>query len=164
MTAFEVVLLLATLLCGMVAGLVLGFAVVVMPGIATLGDREFLRAFQVIDGVIQRGQALFGIVWLGSAAAALLALVLGFGQLPEWDRVVLALAALGYLLGVQLPTAAINIPLNNQIQELDVASLDDPACQRARMGFEARWNRWNSVRAAVATVVTAAFLTIAIRM
>lgn len=164
MVPFEVALLLATLLCGLVAGLVFGFAVVVMPGISTLGDREFLRAFQVMDRVIQRGQPLFGLVWLGSAAAVLLVLALGLGQLAGLDRALLAVAAIGYLLGVQLPTAAVNIPLNNEIQELDLSATDEEACQRARMRFERRWNRWNAARTAVATVVTAVFLTLAIRM
>ena len=46
----ELVLILATLLCALTAGLVFAFASVVMPGIGKLGDREFIRSFQVIDG------------------------------------------------------------------------------------------------------------------
>lgn len=164
MVAFEVVLLAATLLCGLVAGLVFGFAVVIMPGIATLDDRAFLRAFQVMDRVIQRGQPLFGAVWLGSAVAALLALVMGFGHLAGTDRAVLLVASIGYLLGVQLPTVTINIPLNNEIQALDLDAADEDTCTRARTRFERRWNRWNSARTLVATAVTLAFLTVAIRI
>ena len=46
----------------------------------TIGDREFIHAFQQIDGVIQRGQPLFGMVWIGSALALLAGFALGLGQ------------------------------------------------------------------------------------
>jgi hypothetical protein len=38
-----------------------GVAVVVMPGIRNLGNREFLRAFQEVDRIIQRGHPVFGL-------------------------------------------------------------------------------------------------------
>jgi uncharacterized membrane protein len=52
----QVSLLLATLLCSLVTGFLFAFAVVVMLGIAALDDAGFLRAFQVIDRVIQNCQ------------------------------------------------------------------------------------------------------------
>ena len=48
-STFQIVLILATLLCSLVAGFLFAFATVVMPGIKTLNDREFIRAFQVIE-------------------------------------------------------------------------------------------------------------------
>ena len=71
---------LAAFLCSLVAGFLLAFAVVVMPGIRNLGDREYLRAFREIDGVIQRGHPLFGLVWLGSMVVLVIGLGLGLGQ------------------------------------------------------------------------------------
>jgi uncharacterized membrane protein len=44
-TSFQIVLILATLLCSLVAGLLFAFASVVMPGIKQLNDREFIRTF-----------------------------------------------------------------------------------------------------------------------
>ena len=35
-----------------------------MPGIGTLDDAAFLRAFKVIDGVIQRNQPVFVFIWM----------------------------------------------------------------------------------------------------
>lgn len=161
--SFEVALLLSILLCGLVAGLVLGFAIVVMPGIAVLGDREFLRAFQVIDGVIQRGQPMFGIVWVGSALAVAASLGFGLGALEGLDQAMLIITVVGYLLGVQAPTAMINIPLNNALQAIDLSSASDDVCRTARADFEARWNRWNAVRTIVATASTLLFALIALR-
>jgi uncharacterized membrane protein len=155
MELFQIVFFLATLLCALVAGFLFAFAVVVMPGIRSLGDREFLRAFQVIDGVIQKNQPIFVLVWTGSVVALVLAAVLGFGQLDGAGRLLLVLATLAYLLGVQLPTATINIPLNNKLQTLDLDTMDEAAQKAARKNIEPSWNRWNSIRTVFATLAAA---------
>ncbi len=156
--ALQITILVAALLCGLVAGLVLGFALVVMPGIAALEDRDYLRAFQAIDGVIQRGQPVFGLVWLGSALAVVLAMALGGIQLAGPPRLGLWGTGAAYLLGVQLPTIVVNIPLNNALQTLDLGSAEESVCREARLMFEGRWNRWNVARTLVATGVTAGLM------
>jgi len=155
--AIQVSLVLATVLCALVAGFLFAFAVVVMPGLTNLGDREFLRAFQVIDGVIQRGQPLFSLVWLGSIVALLAGVALGAGQLAGTSRLLLVAACGLYLLGVQLPTFRVNIPLNNGLQALDIGSADPDTLAAARARFEPRWNRWNRIRTLL-SVVTAVLL------
>lgn len=70
------VLTLATLLTALVAGFLLAFAVVVMPGVRRLDDASFIRAFQAIDGVIQRNQPVFIGIWLGSVIAVMASLAL----------------------------------------------------------------------------------------
>ena len=59
MGIFQIALMLATLLCSLVAGFCFAWALVVMPGIRSLNDREFIRAFQVMDRVIQNYQPIF---------------------------------------------------------------------------------------------------------
>ena len=156
--AFEITLGVATLLCSLVVGLLLGFVVVVMPGIRVLPDRDFLRAFQVMDGVIQRGQPVFGLVWIGSVVALVTAVALGFGRLEGLDRALLLIATAGYLGGTQLPTALVNIPMNNRVQGVDVAASTDEECRSARADFEDRWNRWNASRTVFGLVSTGLLL------
>jgi uncharacterized membrane protein len=162
-TAFHLALLLATLLCSLVAGFLLAFAIVVMPGIARLDDGGFLRAFQVIDRVIQQSQPLFVLVWVGSVMAAMAAAVLGLLVTGGPDRALIVAAALVYLAGVQLPTAAINIPLNNRIQALDVAAMAEAQRRDARQMVEARWNGWNAIRTAVAVLVAIDLMVVLLR-
>lgn len=152
MGLFSIVLLTATALCGLVAGFLFAFAVVAMPGIHSLGDREFIRAFQVMDRVIQDQQPVFMLVWIGSVVTLLLGLGLSFQQPDGVIRLLLVIAAALYLFGVQAPTATINIPLNNDIQTVDVAAVDEARHAEVRQRFEPRWNRWNSIRTAFATV------------
>lgn len=42
----------STLLCSFVAGFVLCFAIIIMPGIKTLGALDFLKSFKAMDGII----------------------------------------------------------------------------------------------------------------
>ncbi len=154
MGIFEIVLILATLLCSLTAGFVFAFAVVVMPGIRSLDDREFIRAFQVIDVVIQNGQPIFMLVWLGSAVALLTSTVLGIWQLAGVERLLIIFAALIYLLGDHLPTFTINVPLNNKLQALDVDAMNEATRKAAREDFEPRWILWNSIRTALASLAS----------
>jgi uncharacterized membrane protein len=163
MTLFQILLVLATLLCSLVAGFLFAFAIVIMPGIKGLDDGGFIRAFQVIDGVIQKGQPLFLLVWLGSTLVLIAAAVLGHWSLGPSDRPLMVVATLIYLLGVQLPTMTINIPLNNRLQRLDPGATDATARSRARADFEPRWNRWNAVRTVGASLATMLLLLLLLR-
>ena len=155
-TLLDASLMATTLSCALTAGLIFGFAVVVMPGIATLPDREFLLAFKRMDAVIQNGHPLFMLVWVGSVVMVVLTLILGTLQLSGVARYLLWFASGLYLLGVQGPTARFNIPLNNAVQALAIEVLPEAALAQARERFEAPWNRWNRFRtlAAIVTVVS----------
>jgi uncharacterized membrane protein len=164
MTVFEIVLVLATFLCSLVAGFLFAFASVVMPGLRSLDDAGFIRVFQVIDRVIQNNQPLFIFVWVGSVLALLGAAGLGVRALSGTDRLVVIVAALVYLLCVQIPTAAINIPLNNELKKLDPGTMNETARKRARDAFEPRWNRWNAIRTACASLASLLLMVLLLRV
>ncbi len=161
---FALTLITATLLCSLVAGFLLAFAVVAMPGLKSLNDREFIRAFQVIDGVIQNRQPIFMVVWIGSVVALLTSAVLGIGQLDGYERMLIICAALVYMLGVQLPTFTINVPLNNKLQALEVDTMNETRQKAARDDFEPRWNRWNAIRTAFASLTSTQLIILLFRL
>ncbi len=161
---FLVVLAAATFLCSLVAGFLFAFAVVAMPGIGRLGDREFIRAFQVMDRVIQNNHPLFLLVWVGSAVVLIVSLVMGFSRLTGIDLLLLCSAGAIYILGVQLPTIVINIPLNNQLQAVDFAGLEEGEAGRVRLNFEPRWNRWNRIRTLLSCAVASLLVGLLIRL
>ena len=156
------VLVLAAFLCALVAGFLFAFAIVVMPGIKNLGDREFIRAFQVMDRIIQNNQPIFLLVWVGSALAIIAALVLGFARLDGSDLLLLIGATLLYIFGVQVPTVIVNVPLNNKLQTMDVDNTDEAGLRSAREEFESRWNRWNLMRTVIASLVSLVLITLLI--
>ena len=157
-------LIIATFLCSLTAGFLLAFAIVVMPGIRSLNDAGFLRAFQLIDRVIQNGQPVFILVWAGSALAVIVATGVGLWTLTGTDRLMLVLAALLYLGGVQLPTMAINLPLNNRLKRLDLASLTEKTTADERRAFEPRWNQWNGFRTWCACVTSLLLILLLVRL
>lgn len=158
MTLFHALLISAALLCSLVAGFLFAFAAVVMPGIKKLDDSAFIRAFQVIDGVIQKGQPLFQVVWIGSVLLLIAATGMGILRLTGLDRAIVLVAAAGYVLAVQLPTITVNIPLNNKLQALDSDTLSEASAKSERGQFEVRWNRWNTFRTAFAIAVSVLLL------
>ena len=164
MGIFQIALMLATFLCSLVAGLCFAWALVVMPGIRSLNDREFIRAFQVMDRVIQNNQPIFVLVWVGSVVALVTSAVFGIGQLDGAGRLLIIFAALAYLLGVQLPTVTMNIPLNNKLQTLDVDAMNESTQKAARQDFEPRWNLWNSIRTAFASLASALLIILLFRL
>ena len=160
---FHLTVGLSILLCGLVSGLLFGFAGVVMPGIAKLSNREFLLAFKEMDGIIQNNQPAFMLVWVGSIFTVMATLILGTLNrsrlaLSDGQFYLLWAACVVYLLAVQLPTVRFNIPLNNALQALDINALGELEIVRARADFEAPWNFWNRFRTVSAMVSVSGLL------
>lgn len=164
LTLFSIVLILATLGCALVTGLTFTFAVVVMPGLRSLGDAGLLQGFKAVDRVIQDGQPLFMLVWIGSALALIVATLLGLWTLEGSDLALMIVALVCYIAGVQAATAMVNIPLNNRLQTLDLEQLDAEALASARAAFEPRWLRWNLIRTWIGTLTTVLLLLVLLRV
>ena len=153
-------LILSTFLCALVTGFVFTYAVVVMPGLKQLSDKEFIRAFQVTDAIIQNNHPLFMMVWLGSIISVSGAIVMAFMvSTPTGNWSVIA-TGFSYLLGVQGLTIFIHLRLNKRIQSINVDEMNPIAPLDQRVLFEARWTRFNKLRALIACMVTASFIII----
>jgi len=76
----------------------------------------------------------------------------------------LSLAAGLYILGVQLPTIAINLPLNNKLQRLDVDAMPETDLKAVRGEFEPRWNTSNRFRTVIACGSSALFMLLLFRL
>lgn len=163
MFVFEISLIVSTLLCSLVAGFLFSYAIVIMPGIRSLDDGQFILTFQVTDRVIQNNHPLFMLVWIGSAIALLVSVIYGFEKLSGLDLYLLIVAALGYILGVQVPTIAIHLPLNNKLQKLNVDSMSEAELNIERAIFESRWNRSNIVRTIIACLVSFLLILLVLR-
>ena len=163
MEPLHLVLMLSIILCSLVAGLLFAFAVVVMPGIAKLDDKEYLLAFKHMDGIIQDNHPLFILVWAGSILSVIITLIMGIMNLSGGEIYLLGLASALYLFGVQLPTFRFNIPLNNSLQKMDIAALEDSETALSRAGFEIPWNRWNRIRTINSIISVSMLLLLLIR-
>ena len=54
MDLLDVSLIFSILSCSLVTGFIFTYAIIVMPGLFKLENKEFIRAFQVTDEVIQK--------------------------------------------------------------------------------------------------------------
>lgn len=159
---FNGLLAFATLTTLLVAGLLFTFALLIMPGLGQLDDRSFLRSFQEIDGIIQRGHPIFAVVWLGSILSLPIAIVVGHGQLSGLAQGLLIAATALYFLGVQVPTFRGNVPLNDKLQTLELMTMSEPDLANARRSFEPAWNRLNIFRTILCLCVAALLIAVAI--
>ena len=145
----EGVLIAATVTTGLMAGVFAIYSNAIMPGLRRTDDRTFLAAFQSIDRAIIN--PAFMATFLGALVLTALAAVLhlaGEGRsLLPWIVVALVL----YLV-VFVVTIRVNVPRNNEIKAAgDVDRLTDLHGVRERF-YEARWARWNHVRAFASTL------------
>ena len=131
-----------------------------MPGFSKLEDKEFLRAFQVTDGVIQNNQPLFMLTWVGSIISVLSVMVISILSLGVSEAWIIFVVGLIYLLGVQGITISIHLPLNNHIQKIDINDMNNQSLNEERTNFEMRWNYFNNIRTFIAFSASLSFLLI----
>jgi uncharacterized membrane protein len=146
-------LVAATLTAGLVAGLMAAFSYAVMPGLARAGDRVFVETMQRINIAIVN--AWFMIIFLGTLIFGVVAAVTHM-RAGTWPVAWWALAGLAfYVIGLVI-TGTVNVPLNKQ---LDAAGSTDDLVETAvaRNRFEARWVRWNLIRAVACLFAFACF-------
>jgi len=160
LNSLDIALVFAVLTCSLVTGFIFTYAVVVMPGFSKLEDKEFLRAFQVTDGVIQNNQPLFMLTWVGSIISVLSVMAISILSLGVSDAWIIFVVGLIYLLGVQGITISIHLPLNNHIQKIDINDMNNQSLNQERTNFEMRWNYFNKIRTLIAFAASLSFLLI----
>ena len=154
MNFLEVSLILSILSCSLVTGFIFTYSVVVMPGFSKLNDKDFIRAFQVTDNIIQNNQPLFMLIWIGSILSVISTIVFSIFNINADYSIFIIVTGFFYLIGVQGLTISIHIPLNNNIQKIDVDKEDEFKLKEVRKEFEIKWNYYNRIRTVVAFTVT----------
>ena len=160
MDILDISLIFSILLCALVTGFILTYAVVVMPGLSKLDDKEFIKAFQVTDGIIQNNQPLFILTWVGSIVSVLgtiITSIISLGIIEAW--LIISVGTV-YLLGVQGITISIHLPLNKRIQKININSTNYQILSEERKNFETKWNYFNNIRTGIAFFVILIFLLI----
>jgi uncharacterized membrane protein len=140
------VLVAATVTAGVMAGLYAAFFFAVMPGLKRIDDAAFAAAMRAINVAIINGW--FAVCFVGTPVLAALAAVLHLGA-HDRDALPWIIAGLVLYLATMGVTGVVNVPLNNAL----AASGDD--VQAARSAFEARWVRFNTIRAGLGTAALA---------
>ena len=160
MDILDISLFFSILLSALVTGFILIYALVIMPGLSKLDDKEFIKAFQVTDGIIQNNQPIFILIWIGSIVSVLSTIITSILCLGILDAWLIIFVGFVYLLVVQGITILIHLPLNKNIQNIDINSSNFQTLSKERKTFETKWNYFNNIRTVVGFFVVLIFLLI----
>jgi len=150
-----IVLILATLTSGLVAGVYVFYAHTVMPGLGRAGDRTFVAGFQALDRAIVNPWFMVS-AFLGAPVLTAVAALLHLGESARGVLLWVVVSLVLDLVAVGI-TAGINVPANNRLKAAGDADAIDVAAARAEFD-EGRWTRWNLVRVVLSVVAFAALL------
>ena len=142
----------------MVSGLIFTYAVVVMPGLSKLSDKDFIKGFQATDKIIQNNQPLFMLTWIGSIIfilSLIISSIISVGLHESWFIIFICAS---YLFGVQGITILVHLPLNNDIQCLAVEKMSIQSLSEYRERLESRWIPFNFLRTFIAICVSISLL------
>ena len=142
----DISLIFSILSCSLVTGFIFTYAIVVLPGFSKLDDKEYIRAFQVTDEVIQNNQPLFMLTWIGSILSVLGAILASILSPDLGETWFIVLIGVVYLVGVQGITITIHLPMNNHIKDLNLDELDNQTLSKERLKLETKWNYFNNIR------------------
>ena len=154
----DISLIFSILSCSLVTGFIFTYAIVVLPGFSKLGDKEYIRAFQVTDEVIQNNQPLFMLTWIGSILSVLGAILASILSPDLGETWFIVLIGVVYLVGVQGITITIHLPMNNHIKDLNLDELDNQTLSKERLKLETKWNYFNNIRTGVGFFVSLSLL------
>ena len=144
--------LIAALGCGLVAGVFFAFSAFVMKALARLSPGGGIAAMQSINVVVLN--PWFLTVFLGTAAACVIALLTSFLRWHEPGAAYLLAGGMLYLAGTLLVTIAFNVPRNEALAAVAPA---DPNSAKLWAGYVAGWTAWNHVCTAAALAAAASF-------
>ncbi|TMM53326.1 DUF1772 domain-containing protein [Maribacter algarum] len=144
MKAQSIILILATLSTGVMAGLFFTWSNTVTSGIGRLSDVEYLRSFQAMNRTILN--PAFFLAIFGAAVLLPLSSFLHLRLKPQNLFWMLLIASLLYLIGVIIVTFVGNIPLNTILDKTQLNDISLEDAKTLRESFENKWNLLNWIR------------------
>lgn len=132
----------AVTLTGLSAGLFYAWSVSVIPGTQKLTDTTYLETMQSINRAILN--PAFYLIFFGSVILLGVAAITYYQNRPTFWFVLLA--GVVYLVGTFGVTAFGNVPLNDQLDVLDLTELYPAKLQQFRAYYETKWNRLHTIR------------------
>ena len=135
--------ILLVLVTGLSAGLCFTWLNAVTPGIGNLDNQGYLNAFQQMNRTIIN--PMFFIVFFGPFFLSLITLYVNRNTSNTilW---LLIIATLIYFIGVLLVTIFGNEPLNEILENTNLASATIEELDTLRKTFEVKWNQFHLIR------------------
>ena len=148
----SIVAVLSLVLTAAVSGVFFAFSNSVVPGLNAVRPEQAITSMTSINRVILN--PLFLSSFVGPPVAAVLAgiLILVEGSTPA--GLLYLAAAVVYALSCIVPTATVNVPLNNSLDSGTIPT-DPEEATRTWNAYSGRWLKWNHWRAVGSLVAVA---------
>jgi uncharacterized membrane protein len=139
----------SVVLTGLSAGLFYAWSVSVIPGTQKVADPAYLETMQSINRAILN--PAFFLVFFGSMLFLSVSSIYEFhtNKATFW---LFLTSSIFYLIGTVGVTGLGNVPLNNQLEALDLVKLNTSKMAEFRQFYESNWNRLHLIRTVFAVV------------
>ena len=139
-----IILALAILFTGLMAGVFFTWSNAVKPGIGKLSDLEYLKALQYMNRVILNNT--FKIIFGGAIITTALLPAFYFNSYPNNVFWIFILILFIYWIGAFGVTVLGNIPLNELLDKTSLDSISLEEGKTLRTSIELKWNNLNLIR------------------
>lgn len=139
-----IILIIAILLTGLMAGIFFTWSNAVKPGIGKLNNLEYLKALQSMNRVILNNT--FKIIFIGAIIAVALVPIFYFNLYPKNIFWLFTSAFIIYWIGVFGVTVLGNIPLNELLDKTNLENISSEEAKVLRTIIEVKWNNLNIIR------------------
>lgn len=139
-----IILFLTILITGLSAGFFYAWEVSVIPGTKQISDRSYLEAMQTINRAILN--PAFLVVFTGTLLLLVISSYMQYRASVNLSFWFMLGATLAYATGTFGVTMSGNVPMNETLDALDLASQTADGLRDFRGSFERRWNQLHSIR------------------
>lgn len=142
--SFKVFVLFGSvILTGLSAGLFTAWSISVIPGTLKVDDNVYLAAMQSINRAILN--PTFFVIFFGSIV------FLSIGSIYEFHAnkttfILLLIASIAYMVGTVGITGLGNVPLNNELDVMELSGVAAEKLSEFRQYYESNWNRLHLYR------------------
>lgn len=139
----------SVILTGLSAGLFYAWSVSVIPGTQKVADPAYLETMQSINRAILN--PAFLLIFFGSVLFLSISSIYEFhvNKVTFW---LFLSASIFYLLGTVGVTGLGNVPLNDQLDTLEIVKMNADKMAEFRKFYESNWNRLHLIRTVFAVV------------
>jgi uncharacterized membrane protein len=139
----SIILMVAVVLAGLSAGFFYAWQVSVIPGTKKVPDLYYLEVMQSINRAILNPS--FFLVFIGSLIVLSISSIYQFNT-NKWVFALMLTASCMYAIGTFGVTALGNVPLNDQLDVMNIAENGARELSEFREFYEAKWNRFHLIR------------------
>lgn len=150
--AILILIVLAAVGSGLIAGLFFTFSTFVMQALARLEPRRGVEAMQAINRTVMNPLTMG--VFIGTAALGLASVIYGLWTWDQHESLAM-IAGGGFYLASFIITAAGNVPMNDKLATMNA---DEPETQAYWTQYQQRWMRLNHARTLTSIFATAGYM------